>query len=303
MQHSTLPALLGYDRALLALLKEDEQRQIERVAEAWFLSSALLACPLGYAAWLIEHSLLLACVLGAGALFVVLNMLRLSIAGGGVPARALHKDVTQYRPALGATVVIAMLALLFAQPAQLPLWRTELAATVAEHRQQLIARHDRSLAALGQATDDHYRAQILSCEFVVLRLTTIWKQPTRALQLTAFYVLVVLLPTLWARFIALTALRAYALARWQRERRFILRAHAQSERERSVLLSRFPSYLERESAFADPAFETRVASALLVPRLVSLARGPARFDPQPARKPKRRWFQRWQSAPKAGDKP
>jgi hypothetical protein len=245
----------------------------------------LLACPVGYAAWLIEHSLLLAFALGAGALFVVVNMLRLSIAGGGVSAATAAKDVKQYQPALGATAVIGMLALLFAQLAQLPLWRSELDPVVSEHRQALIAQHDRSLDALGQVDGDHYRRELTRCDFVVLRLTTIWKSPTRALPLTAFFVLVVLLPTLWARFVALDALRAYAHARWQRDRRLIVRAHEQNEHERNSLLARFPSYVKRESAFADAPFDTRVASALLVPALA-----------QPERKTKRAWFERWQRA-------
>jgi hypothetical protein len=36
---------------------------------------------------------------------------------------------------------------------------------------------------------------------------------------------------------------------------------------RDGLLARFPSYSARASAFADPPFETRVASALLSPPL------------------------------------
>jgi len=282
MQHSTLPVLLGYDRSLLERLADGEQRQIERVAEVWLLSSVLLACPVGYAAFLIEHSLALSLTLGAGALFVVLNMLRLSIAGGGVSAPAERAEVLDYRPALGATFVIGALALLFAQPAQLPLWKAELDPVVDQHRQELIVNHERSQAALGHELDDSYRSEVARCDFVVLRLQAMWKTPTRALQLSAFYVLVVLLPTLWARFIALDALRAYALARWQRDRRVIVHAHGQSERERTRLLARFPSFVASESPFADPPFETRVRSPLLSAPL-----------PQPERKQKRSWLKRW----------
>jgi hypothetical protein len=267
MDHATLPALLGYDRSLLAQLADGEQRQIERLAEAWLLSSLLLACPPAYAAFLIEHSLVLALVLGAGMLFVVTNMLRLSVAGGGVSAAAEERALRAYTPALGATVVIGMLALLFAQPAQLPLWKAELDPVVGEYRQALIADHDRLLAALGRDASDPYRAELARCDFVVLRLTTIWKTPTRALQLTAFYLLVVLLPTLWARFVALDALRAYARARWQSERRLILRAHGENERTRSALLARFPSYTPATSPFADAPFDTHVVGALLAPPL------------------------------------
>lgn len=268
MEHSTLPALLGYEAELMAALPDGEQRQIERVCEAWLLSSVLLTAPLAYAAWLVEHSLLLSLVLAAGALFVVMNMLRLSIAGGGVAAGATQQEVARYRPALGATAVIGVLALLFAQPAQLPLWKGELDATVAAHRQALIAQHARALSALGQSQGDRYSEQLTRCDFVVLRLTTLWKTaPTRGLQLTAFYVLLVLLPTLWARFVALGALQAFALARWRRDRGLIVARYRESERVRDALLARFSSYSARDSAFADPPFETRVASALLLPPL------------------------------------
>ena len=267
MKHSTLPALLGYDEALLAQLGEGEQKQIERVAEAWLLSSVLLAVPIGYAVWLIEHSLALAVLLGAGMLFVVLNMLRLSSAGGGVAPGKPLSDVQTYRPALGTTLVIGMLALMFAQPAQLPLWRTELDPIVAEQRERLAAEHERSSRSAAERDTDGYRESLARCDFIVLRLTTIWKQPTRALQLTSFYVLLVLLPTLWARFLALDALRAYALARWRSERTAITAAHAAHERLRSSLLGRFASFAPRPSAFLDPPFDTRVASALLTPAL------------------------------------
>jgi hypothetical protein len=280
MKHSTLPALLGYDEALLAQLGEDEQKQIERVAEAWLLSSVVLAVPIGYAVWLIEHSLLLAVLLGAGMLFVVLNMLRLSSAGGGVAPSKPLSEVHGYRPALGTTGVIGMLALLFAQPAQLPLWRTELDPIVAEQRERLAAEHERTplsprervserdaAGPLRAAPPDSYRESLARCDFIVLRLTTIWRQPTRALQLTSFYVLLVLLPTLWARFVALDALRAYALARWRSERAAITEAHAASERERTTLLATFTSFAPSPSSFADPPFETRVASPLLLPAL------------------------------------
>jgi hypothetical protein len=281
IQHSTLPALFGYESQLMATLPEGEQRQIERVCEAWLLSSVVLTCPLAYAAWLVEHSLLLSLLLGAGALFVVMNMLRLSIAGGGVPAGAQREQAERYRPALGATVVIGVLALLFAQPAQLPLWKSELDATVAAHREALIAQHDQALGeARGDARGDSYRSELTRCEFVVLRLTTIWKTaPTRSLQLTAFYVLLVLLPTLWARFVALEALQAFALARWRRDRGLIVARYRESDQVRDALLGRFPSYRARASAFADPPFETRVASPLL-----TAARQ------QPTRQAKRAWL-------------
>lgn len=274
MDHGTLPAWLGYDRGLLSELGEGEQRQIERMAEAWLLSCALLACPLAYAAFLIEHSLALALALAVGILFVVTNMLRLSVAGGGVTAAADEQTLNAYRPALGATVVFGLLALLFAQPAQLPLFQRELDPIVEAQRATLVAEHEGVASAVSEESREAYRAELARCEFVVLRLTTIWKSPTRALQLTACYMLVVLAPMLWARFVALDAVRAYVRARWRNERALIQAAHAASERTRRALLARFPSYTPSASPFADPPFETRVSSALLSPPLAQAKRAP-----------------------------
>lgn len=285
IQHHTLAALVGYDVGVLTELPAPAQRHLERVAEAWMLSCALLASPLAYATWLIEHSLWLSLAVGLGSFFVVLNMLRLAAAGGGAAAHFPEQRIRRYRPALGTSLVLGMLALLCAQPAQLPLWSTELEAPVRAQRALLIEQHERALDELGLAKDAHYQRQIERCEFLVLRLQHMWRSPTRALQLTALYVLLVLLPLLWARYVALSALRAYELLRWRQNRASIVREARAVDRSVRASLAQWPTYSARESAFADAPFDTSVRSALL------LAPRRPRAAPEPP--PKRRWFKPW----------
>jgi hypothetical protein len=263
MQTHSLPVLVGYDATLLARMPESSQRHIARVAEAWLLSCALLASPVAYAAWLIEHALWLALLLGAFTFAMVLNLVRLTSAGGGAATHASEARVRRYRPALGASVVIGMLALLFAQPAQLPLWKGQLDGPVAAQRELLIDQHERALAALGIAADDNYRRTLSRCDFLVLRLKHMWRAPTRALQLTGLYVIAVLLPAVWARIVAIAALREYALLRWRRDRRVIVRAAQTAARAVQAELARYPGYTAKQALFADPPFDTRIASPLL----------------------------------------
>jgi len=265
MREHSLPVLLGYDPLLLERLPATHQRQLSRVAEAWLLSCLLLASPLAYAVWLVEHSPWMAALAGVGSFLLVLNMLRLVAAGAGAAPHFTRAQVQAYRPALGATILIGMLALLFAQPAQLPLWTQTLAQPVAAHRQQMVAEHERSIAALGLDDTGDYRAKLLRCEFLVLRLTTLWQHPGRAARLTAVYLLLVLLPALGARMFALDSLRAYELLRWQTSRRAIAReAHATTRTVQS-LLAAYPDYRPQAAHWADPPFDTRVVSPLLLP--------------------------------------
>jgi hypothetical protein len=277
-----LSALVGYERALLARLPDWAQHQIARVAEAWLLSCLLLASPLAYALWLIEHQPWLAATMGVFAFVMVLNLVRLSSAGGGAATHLSEAEVSAYRPALGSGAVIALLALVCAQPAQLPLWKGQLEQAVDAQRSALVAQHERALAELsagattpegagattpeGAERNDGYREQLARCDFLVLRLKAMWRAPTRTLQLTGLYVVLVLVPVLWARVVARAALREYALERWRRDRRAIVRADRAAQREAAALLAHFPGYEPQPSPFADPPFNTRVAGALLAAR-------------------------------------
>jgi hypothetical protein len=265
MQEHSLSTLLGYDHSVLARLPIQHARQIARVAEAWLLSCALLASPLAYAVWLVEHSLSLAVLCGVGTFLLVLNMLRLVAAGGGAAPHFSRSQVEAYRPALGPTVLVGVLALLFAQPAQLPLWSQTLAEPVAAHRQTMIEQHERSLSALHLADDGNYQRELARCEFLVLRLTLLWQQPARAVRLTAIYLLLVLLPALGARMFALDSLRAYERARWERGRRGIVREAHAAQREVDALLSKFASFTPKPPHYADVPFNSRVLSPLLLP--------------------------------------
>lgn len=303
MRELSLPTLLGYDPLLLRRLATAHQRQLGRVAEAWLLSCVLLASPLGYAAWLVEHSVWLSALASLGTFLLVLNMLRLITAGAGAAPHFSRAELASYRPTLASTVLVGMLALLFAQPAQLPLWSQSLAQPIAEHRQIMIEEHQRSRAALSVeahpstlasprarfdpprerelAGQDHYGSELSRCEFLVLRLTWIWRQPGRALRLTGVYLLLVLLPALGARMFALDSLRAYELLRWQQSRRTVVREAHANTRQVESLLSSFESYTRGKPHWADPPFNTQVVSPLLLPDTRSIERA------KPARSP---WF-------------
>jgi hypothetical protein len=223
--------------------------------------------------------------MGAFTFVMVLNLVRLASAGGGAATHLDEDAVRAYRPALGPSAVVGLLALLFAQPAQLPLWSAELAAPIAAERTRLAAQHEAALASLGVADGGVYAAELARCDFLVLRLTTMWRRaPTRALQLTGLYMLAVLLPALWARVVARASLREYALARWRRDRRGIVRATSAAEHEADALLRAYPSYAPSVPAFADPPFNTRVASPLLLP---------TRTAREPAPAAARGFWQRW----------
>lgn len=261
----SLPRALGYDPRLVQSLTPGAQRQIRRIAEGLMFSALLLSSPAAYAAFLVEHSLFLSVTLGCALWLTFLNMLRLVTAGGGAAAHLTEERVRTHRPALGASVVLAVLAFVLAQPAQLPLYRGTLDGDVAAERSRLVAQHERSLSTLGAPADRAFEQRLARCDFLVLRLRKVWEKPARALWWSTAYVLVVLFPALFARFVALSALREYELARFRQTRAVVRQATAQSEAERDALLAAYPDYVRRAPSYADPPFNTRIASPLMMP--------------------------------------
>jgi hypothetical protein len=235
---STLPALFGYDPVLLAELKPKRQRAINLLAEAWIISSAMLAAAVGYALWLVEHSLWLSLASALGMGLVVVNLLRLVVAGSGAAPHLARDHVQEYRPALGPTFVLSMLAVLLAQPAQLPLWQAELAGPMNEHRANLLEQQEALARELGQ----YFRQELSESDFLAWRVREIWKDPQRAFILSALYWLLVLLPTLAGRFVALSALREYELARWKEARAQIQAEGRAAAGHVQASLAPYPSY-------------------------------------------------------------
>jgi hypothetical protein len=140
------------------------------------------------------------------------------------------------------------MGVLFAQPAQLPLLRDELAVPVALRRDALFAQHQVAAAALAaepaqaRASAAAYREQLARCEFVVLRLQHVWSQPVRALRYTLLYCWLVLLPGLLARSGARGALRRYQLLHAHEQRLSIARSAAEAQASIGKLLTPYPTY-------------------------------------------------------------
>lgn len=239
---NALPEVFGYDPRLLARLKPGRRRTINLLAEAWIISSAALAASVGYALWLVEHSLAVSLLSAVAMALVVINLLRLVVAGSGAAPHLSAEHVRAYRPALGPTFVLSMLAVLLAQPAQLPLWQAELSAPMAEHREALLARQEQASRALGHEVRPAFRKELAESEFLAWQVRAIWKTPQRAFVLSVLYWFLVLFPTLAGRFIALDALREYERARWLAVRHQI---HAEAETAAHGVraqLERYPTY-------------------------------------------------------------
>lgn len=235
---SRLPELFGYDPGLLDQLKPGRRRALHLLAEAWIVSSALLAASVGYALWLVEHSLPIAFLSALAMGLVVINLLRLVVAGSGAAPHLSPEHLRDYRPALGPTFVLSMLAALLGQPAQLPLWHDRLETPVAAHRETLLAKQEQLAHTLGQTVRPAFREELAQSEFLAWRVREIWKDPQRAFVLSALYWFLVLLPTLAGRFVALGALREYERARW-------FAARAQIEQEGHSAARRVHAELER----------------------------------------------------------
>jgi hypothetical protein len=198
---------------------------------------------------LVVHSAWIAAAVGCGCLGLVLAVLRLTVAGGGAP---LHHSVHAYAPSAGPALLIGVLALLFAQPAQLPLLHGELAAPLAHHRRALLERHETSARHAGLPASDNYAQELSRCEFVALRLQHVWHTPGRAVRYTLLYCLLVLFPSLLARTGARGALRRYERLRVDGHRRVIRRSAAAAQAELHTLLAPYPSYIAGSGISLDP---------------------------------------------------
>jgi hypothetical protein len=237
--HVSIANLLGYDSVILHRLDPAQQAAIAWLAAGWLLSCALLAAPLVYVARLITHELILALGVGAASVALLLALLRLLVAGGSAPRSAVQS-------ARGPALLMGLLGVLFAQPAQLPLLRDELTAPVALRRATLLAQHRASAStaepAQAQASAAAYRKQLAHCEFVVLRLQHVWSEPARALRYTLLYCCLVLLPSWLARSSAYEALRRYQRLHAREQQLSVMRAARLAQAAIDTLLAAYPTY-------------------------------------------------------------
>ena len=244
MNRERILSLVGYDPELLATLSIAERNAVRASAVVWLIACLLLGGAAGYSASLIQSTLWGALLGGVSVTVLMGNLLRVVNAGGGSPLRrnlrASEASAAKYRPSLIPAVVFGVLAAILSQPGQLPFW-PELEQEVEAHRQELIAQHEVAAADLG--TDaDYYGEELAAAGFPIFRIQLIWKNPPRALRLTAILCMLVLLPAFWSQVVSLQGHRAYELARCRRSHESISRLRREGRDEARALLSQWPTY-------------------------------------------------------------
>jgi hypothetical protein len=229
--------MLGYDIALVRRLPGLQRDALAWLCSGWLLSAALAGAPLGHLAWLVTHAAGFALCVSLAVSGLVVIVMRLHTAGGG-PGHG--RTLGRYAPSGGPVPLMFALGLIFAQPAQLPLLRAELAAPVVAHRRALLAQHERAVAASHSRSDARrYREMLARCEFAALRLQHVWLDPGRALRYTLLYLALLLWPAAWARSGARAALRGYAVLREAQRSARVASHTAQADAAVSAELARF----------------------------------------------------------------
>lgn len=243
---AALATLFGYDPRLCVQLPVGRRGAMRRLSAAWLLSCLLLAGPLGYAVFTLEHSLLLATGVASASFVLFVNMVRLTVAGGGLGPEATDAELAVYRPGLAPLGMLAVLSVLLAQPAQLPFFHDALNGSVEAQRALLVERHARVHASGDATAQADYARRLEQCDFLVWRLARLWDDPRRALPLAVVYVLLVLLPALWSRFVALDTLRDYERLRLAERRAATRRERARAEARVEAHLRTHPTYAPSE---------------------------------------------------------
>jgi hypothetical protein len=244
MEQERILSLLGYDPELLQELSNEERHAIRGSAIVWLIACLTLGVAAGYSATLIQPSMLASLIGGLGVGILTLNLLRVVNAGGGSPMyRTLQRSeaaAARHRPSLIPAVVFGVLAAILSQPGQLPLW-PELDQEVELHRQTLITQHDAAATDLG--TDaSYYREELEAAGFPIFRIKLIWRDPRRALRMTALLCLLVLLPGFWSQVISIKGQRAYELARCRRSHEALVALRREGRAEARALLAQWPTY-------------------------------------------------------------
>jgi hypothetical protein len=265
MANERLLATLGYDPSVLAALSEVERRQMRGAASAWLLACAGIGVIGGYATRFVEPWLWLSVSVAVAVALLALNLLRVTIAGGGVSPGCTATELERWKPGAAPAVVLGVVVALLAQPAQLPLWGSELSTLVEQHRQNVVAEQAAAAAALGQADAlAHYHAHLGATDFPALRIQLIWHRPVQAARWTAVFCLIVLVPAIWSRSVAVRALRAYERERERRVRQRRIALARATDARVAALLSAWRDYEPSEASQLD-TFGRREPSPLFAP--------------------------------------
>lgn len=209
-------SVLGYDRFLLAPLSPVSRRALHFQAGLWLAAAVLVSAAAAVAAWVAHPSLWSPLASAVFVMALLLNLLRLSVAGGGVsPCLRLKESLQRcntWKPSTIPTFVFLALGMILSQPAQLLCFRDSLEGQLEPYRSGLIARHERAARALG-ANPEPIRKTLEGAGFPLEQLRLLWQAPQRAGMSTLFFCFLVVIPGLWARWVAVDALRDYQRAR------------------------------------------------------------------------------------------
>jgi hypothetical protein len=230
----SLASAAGFDNKVIAELAPHQAQSIARLGALHLLPCVLLGGAAAAFAWLLEPWL------GAsiGAFVIVtllaLNLMRLIIAGGGAAPHGTAEQSRRWAPTLAPLLVFGCLGACLAQPVQLLLYAPAFDGRIEQHRDALIAEHERTLRAGADRERrlELYQAEIQQCSFVVQRLTLLWSSPERAYLFSALFVGLTLLPLLLGHTTHLRVLRAYEFERWKQTVARVL----QFEREAQAML-------------------------------------------------------------------
>ncbi len=244
MGNERILALLGYDSALVARMSEKHRGALRGAAVSWLSACLILAGASAYAAWLILPGAVAPIVGGISVALLTVNLLRVVHAGGGSrignTLEESEDTCRTYRPSLIPALVFGVLAMILAQPAQIPFW-SDIEPEVEEHRRALIDQHNVAATHLG--TDaDYYRAELEAAGFPIFRIKRIWQDPKRAVRLTVIVLVLVLLPAVWSQLFAIESVRAYQWQRSKRAHHEVLALQRGARSDINELLSRWETH-------------------------------------------------------------
>lgn len=254
---------LGYDSEILPSLSPRDRASMAIQGTLWLAACGLLALAAAVAGWTAFPSYWTPLAAGLFVLLLTVNLLRVAVAGGGVAEDGVAEGgvagagvfsehglddtlarCASWRPQGTATGVFLVLGLILSQPAQLWLAQDTLDPQVEHYRDGLLSRHDRAAAALG-VDGKQIRRAIEGGGFPLQRLKLLWQDPQRTGMWSLVFCFAMLIPGLWARWIAIDALRSYERSRARQKHQARSKLGRAAEAERARCLAAFQSAGQR----------------------------------------------------------
>lgn len=254
-----IPQLLGFDPELLAGLDERYRRDLTYFCFLGLLPCGLIGGSVGYGLWLVERSVPIAVGGAIAFLLLLLNMLRVSIAGSGMTLSLPPRLAGRWKPRLTPVVMFALLATIFAQPAQLVLHNAALDPAIDRYRVAMMAAHEKAVRASdpghAAALVADYNTRIQASSFAVRRVQLLWLTPEKPAIFTVLFTIVTLFPLLLLRGPSLAAVVAYEGRKYARCRARVMWEDSLTRETADRLLRLYPGYPGPPmQAYADAPF-------------------------------------------------